>query len=644
MTDDFEFREESYHRLRFLLRSNLVRERIAKQSSIYSVSSALILRRPFPVIFRLDASTTFRLEIPVISQDQRNPIRQSLTGSTVGERQRPVVSTMDVVSHDQCMYIYSNIPACSCLTTGAVANMEKEKLERKKRQKEAARIRRQCKPKPDAFTKFNAQSSKFFALPPEIRNEIHRLTFLSLTDDEDGVLYVYDDEQEKTGDPGVPDVTLKTFDKRPVKILPILQTCKQIHHEAKQVFWSSMLIACTYPNELLAFIQAKQLPHRRHKKSLPKMFPIDRVYHLDFVVSEYQNSAADVLEALWALARVAPSSLEPDLWIERAPRFCKEVFRGEEADLLAIYRQIKEYQAWRVQEGLPLDVDRFNFRAWIRPRLRKTSSHSSNCCQSTVSSTCTCLALNYPLTSLSKFQILLNKRSEPVCRALHLGSLVFLTVLWTMPQCMKLLSVVYSDLCDTFLPFHTIPTTVLDGGESSSSSCILESQSPCLQRKTASIVAIIGALNGDCVWKLSQRKAPAESWASVVASRLNRIVDVGTKAISAQLTPFAKFMEPEFAFGGSIKRPLSSSLLGRLTVGIGSNDVALDEATFETMIDKMSNANSRSHVFPDSGHACHFQYPDEFVRLATEFPDGPAVTVGSKDRRRSYLIVYVQGA
>lgn len=52
------------------------------------------------------------------------------------------------------------------------------------------------------------------------------------------------------------------------------------------------------------------------------------------------------------------------------------------------------------------------------------------------------------------------------------------------------------------------------------------------------------------------------------------------------------------------------------------------------MIDKMSNANVRSRVFPDSGHACHFQYLYEFVRLAVDFLDGPQKVAGNKSISR----------
>ncbi|KAH0365916.1 hypothetical protein KCU65_g5711, partial [Aureobasidium melanogenum] len=247
-----------------------------------------------------------------------------------------------------------------------LAVKEREKLEKKERQKEAARIRRQRKPKPDAFRKWTAQSSKFFELPPEVRNEIYSQAFLSLTEAEDGELFVFDDQQRRAENPKVPDVTLKSVDERPVKMLPILQTCKQFHHEAKEVFWSSMNIRCEDSRELLAFLGAKQLPHRRHKKTLPRMFPIDRIHHLEFDIHQGDECAAAVLEALWALARVAPASLEPVFDIRPVPILCTEVFKGEEADLLAIYRQIREYQAWRIQEELPLDVERFNFRGWVK--------------------------------------------------------------------------------------------------------------------------------------------------------------------------------------------------------------------------------------------------------------------------------------
>lgn len=45
-----------------------------------------------------------------------------------------------------------------------------------------------------------------------------------------------------------------------------------------------------------------------------------------------------------------------------------------------------------------------------------------------------------------------------------------------------------------------------------------------------------------------------ESWARVVSSRPNRIVDVGKTATREQLTAFANFMKPEYAHEGSFDR------------------------------------------------------------------------------------------
>lgn len=244
--------------------------------------------------------------------------------------------------------------------------MTREMCEKKERQKEAARLRRQRKPKPDAFTKWTAQSAKFFELPTEIRHEIYRLVFLSMTDDEDGFMYVCCDRQKEAESSKVTDVTIKTMvEPRDVQILPILQTCKQIHHEAKQVFWSSMVFSCDGTKELRDFCEVKQLPHRRPKKTLPKLFPVDRIRHLQYIIYFDEDCPGDVLESLWTLAMYAHSSFEPEIFAECLRDYNEHKLEGEGAAFLAIYRQIKEYQAWRGQQQLPLNVDRFKFRQWV---------------------------------------------------------------------------------------------------------------------------------------------------------------------------------------------------------------------------------------------------------------------------------------
>lgn len=241
--------------------------------------------------------------------------------------------------------------------------MTKEKLKKIERQKQAARLRRQRKPKPDAFTKWDAQAAKFFELPLEIRDEIYRLVFLSMTNVENDSLYVFVDRTLKTAK----HVTIERSDgPGAVPILPILQTCKQMHHEARQVFWSSMTFVAGYPHELESLCEAKQMPHRRHKKTLPSMFPVDRIRHLFIAIDVEEDFAAHVLKALWALAKVASSHLEPEIDVEPCENDSEVKFEGDGAAMLAVYRQIKEYQAWRKQQGLPLDVDRFNFYSWIK--------------------------------------------------------------------------------------------------------------------------------------------------------------------------------------------------------------------------------------------------------------------------------------
>lgn len=246
--------------------------------------------------------------------------------------------------------------------------MAREKREKKERQKEAARLRRQRKPKPDAFKKWNPQPSKFLQLPLEVRNEIYRLMFLSMANEEDGKMYVSCTDRLERGHWVGRDVRIKQKHDESaatVQILPVLQVCKQVHYEAKQVFWSSMTFTCKSSEDLQDFCEVKQLPHRRPKKTLPKLFPIDLVCHLELCVPVNKDHAADVLEAFWALARVASPSFEPKVSLKHELGESRQRFGCDEAAALAIYREVKVYQAWRIRQGLSLDADRYCFSEWI---------------------------------------------------------------------------------------------------------------------------------------------------------------------------------------------------------------------------------------------------------------------------------------
>ncbi|KAK5999418.1 hypothetical protein QM012_005543 [Aureobasidium pullulans] len=129
------------------------------------------------------------------------------------------------------------------------------------------------------------------------------------------------------------------------------------------------------------------------------------------------------------------------------------------------------------------------------------------------------------------------------------------------------------------------------------------------------------------------QKAAQKAWAKVIVSRPDRIVDVGSNARRGQLFSFAKFMKPELAHEGSYDR--LHELKMHVLLVKGSNDVVLDDSTFRTMINMMSNACVTSHIYPDSGHACHFQYPEEFVRLAVDFLEAPLGVGRSQGKTRS---------
>ena len=49
--------------------------------------------------------------------------------------------------------------------------------------------------------------------------------------------------------------------------------------------------------------------------------------------------------------------------------------------------------------------------------------------------------------------------------------------------------------------------------------------------------------------------------------------------------------------------------------------MVVPDSTFEAMVQAISRAPVKWHVFPDSGHAVHFQYPKEFVSMVNAFLD-----------------------
>lgn len=48
-------------------------------------------------------------------------------------------------------------------------------------------------------------------------------------------------------------------------------------------------------------------------------------------------------------------------------------------------------------------------------------------------------------------------------------------------------------------------------------------------------------------------------------------------------------------------------------------------------MDKLHNAEAKHHVFPNAGHACHNQYPQEFSQIVNDFLDSEVLTTVQND-------------
>lgn len=155
------------------------------------------------------------------------------------------------------------------------------------------------------------------------------------------------------------------MDASPLGVPSLFLVSKQMRHESMPVFWGSMTFKCHTSFWLYQFCQEKQLAHRRRKHNIPALFPIPLVRKIEVRIQRNVVRPFKVLARFWALARVAHDSVVLRISLysikgQGGPWFC---VNGD--SLLAIYHNIRAYQAWRKERGMSLDVECDEFSNWI---------------------------------------------------------------------------------------------------------------------------------------------------------------------------------------------------------------------------------------------------------------------------------------
>ncbi|KAH0169092.1 hypothetical protein KCU67_g3211, partial [Aureobasidium melanogenum] len=243
----------------------------------------------------------------------------------------------------------------------ALAGFEREENEKKA----AARLRRQRKPKSDSLKNWVAQESSFLTkLPQEIRHMIYREAFAMLSQIESGELLVVTSTKRKGRRKVAQTKILPKGKAPPLGIPSLFLVCKQIREEAKPIFWSSMTFICA-SSVLYNFCVEKQLPHHRRKENIPALFPVQLVRNIEVWIPRNVVPSLSVLKRLWALAKVAHDSLNLKIRLYNMKNEGEPLYYLKNGSALALYHQIREYQTWRKQRGMSLDVQDTEFCTWF---------------------------------------------------------------------------------------------------------------------------------------------------------------------------------------------------------------------------------------------------------------------------------------
>ncbi|THZ15971.1 hypothetical protein D6C91_06571 [Aureobasidium pullulans] len=214
--------------------------------------------------------------------------------------------------------------------------------------------------------RYSTRSPFFRLLPLEIRSMIYKSFFESMARAGDQRIEPSSTELLHNGK--MVEVLGLGGDTHDVSPLDIFLVCREMHKEAEPVLWSEMNFLFRSTRLLNLLSTTKQLAHGRPSRSIPLMYPVEKIRRIELEFPETYvsdlESDLETLECFWNLAKRIDDKFEMRITYPSTEDNAEQS-EVEAAALKTIFNDMRVYQARREAAGQKLRVSKTEMLSWI---------------------------------------------------------------------------------------------------------------------------------------------------------------------------------------------------------------------------------------------------------------------------------------
>ncbi|THX48697.1 hypothetical protein D6D06_08961 [Aureobasidium pullulans] len=214
--------------------------------------------------------------------------------------------------------------------------------------------------------RYSTRSPFFRLLPLEIRNMIYKSCFESMARAGDQRIEPSSTELLHKGK--MVEVLGLRGDTHDFCPLDIFLVYREMHKEAEPVLWSEMNFLFRSTRLLNLLSTTKQLAHGRPSRSIPLMYPVEKIRGIEVEFSETYISDLEndlkTLECFWNLAKRIGDKFELRITYPDTEDNAEQS-EIEAAALKTIFSDMRVYQARREAAGQKLRVSKTEMLSWI---------------------------------------------------------------------------------------------------------------------------------------------------------------------------------------------------------------------------------------------------------------------------------------
>ncbi|TIA59626.1 hypothetical protein D6C77_04723 [Aureobasidium pullulans] len=214
--------------------------------------------------------------------------------------------------------------------------------------------------------RYSTRSPFFRLLPLEIRSMIYKSCFEWMARAGDQRIEPSSTELLHNGK--MVEVLGLGGDTHDVSPLDIFLVCREMHKEAEPVLWSEMNFLFRSTRLLNLLSTTKQLAHGRPSRSIPLMYPVEKIrrIELDFPETYISDLDSDLqtIDCFWNLAKRIGDKFELRITYPSTEDNAEQS-EVEAAALKTIFNDMRVYQARREAAGQKLRVSKTEMLSWI---------------------------------------------------------------------------------------------------------------------------------------------------------------------------------------------------------------------------------------------------------------------------------------